>query len=197
MEFIGTERLILREWTLADVGDQVEGLNNYKTVKNLTAPFPYTEKDSVEYISKHINSSPGDCAFAVVLKENKKVIGGTNISFTNGEYNGGIWLNERYTGIGIGTEVWIARAKFAFEVLNAQVLKNGFFKFNRRSRHMQEKIGYKIVGQKMNYSPALNRRVLEIRTELSRADFESAMQTEKFKHIYDRVKILVKNFWHS
>ena len=194
MDYIETERLILREWTLADVGDQVEGLNNYETVKNLTAPFPYTEKDSVEYISKHIKNNPSNCAFAVVLKEDKKVIGGTNISVSNGEYNGGIWINEKYTGMGIGTEVWIARAKFAFQVLNAPVLKNGFFRFNKRSKHMQEKVGYKVVGRKMNFSPALNRRVIEVRTELSRADFEGAMQSEKFKRIYDGVKILVKKF---
>lgn len=194
MDYIETERLILREWTLADVGDQVEGLNNYETVKNLTAPFPYTEKDSVEYILKHIKNNPSNCAFAVVLKEDKKVIGGTNISVSNGEYNGGIWINEKYTGMGIGTEVWIARAKFAFQVLNAPVLKNGFFRFNKRSKHMQEKVGYKVVGRKMNFSPALNRRVIEVRTELSRADFEGAMQSEKFKRIYDGVKILVKKF---
>jgi len=41
---IETERLILREWTFADVADMVDGLNNYKVSRNFGTSFPYTIK---------------------------------------------------------------------------------------------------------------------------------------------------------
>lgn len=190
MKFIETERLILREWTLDDSFDQVEGLNNFETAKNLTIPFPYTIDDSVSYITKHLKNTCDNYAFAVQLKDEKKVIGGTNIDHIDGKYSGGIWINEKYTGLGYGTEVWIARAKFAFEVMKAEKIQNGYFEFNKRSKAMQEKIGYNVVGKATRFCPALNKEVIEVRTELRKQDFYKAVQSEKLKKIYDSVKIL-------
>ena len=162
MRYIETERLILREWTYDDIGDQVEGLNNFETAKNLTVPFPYTEQNSKEYIGKHLKSSESNYAFAVELKSTGKVIGGTSLKVEDNECHGGIWLNEKYTGQGYGTEVWIARAKFAFEFMNQTELKNGFFEFNQRSRHMQEKVGHNFTGKSTKFCPALNKEVVEV-----------------------------------
>ncbi len=187
MKSIETERLILREWTLDDVKDQVEGLSNFETAKNLTVPFPYSEKNSIEYISRHLKNNENSYAFAVVLKETGKVIGGTSLDLNDGKYGGGIWLNEDYTGKGYGTEVWIARAKFAFEVLGANEIENGYFKFNDRSRHMQEKIGCEIVGEKTNFCPALNSNVDEIRVKLTKSSFYNAMKNTKLRKVYDKV----------
>ncbi len=190
MKYIETERLILREWTLKDVGDQVEGLSNFETAKNLTVPFPYTEKNSIEYITKHLKNDANSYAFAVQLKGTEKVIGGTSLDLREGEYNGGIWLNEKYTGKGYGTEVWMARAKFAFEVLKADKLENGYFEFNNRSKHMQEKIGHKTVGKSQKFCPALNRDVVEVLTRLTKTDFYEALQSTKLQAVYDKIKIL-------
>lgn len=190
MKFIETERLILREWTLDDVPDQVEGLGNFETAKNLITPFPYTVENSIAYISKHLKNNPESYAFAVELKGTKKVIGGTSLDLRDGRYNGGIWLNEAYTGKGYGTEVWLARAKFAFEVLNVDKIENGFFEFNTRSRQMQEKVGHIIVGKSIKFCPALNKEVGEILTELTKENFYNAIQTDKLKTIYDKIRFL-------
>lgn len=171
MQKIETERLILREWTLDDVDDQVEGLSNFETAKNLTVPFPYTREHSIAYITKHLENNKDSYAFAVELKETGKVIGGTSLDLKDGIYHGGIWLNEKYTGKGYGTEVWTARARFAFEVLGLNEIENGFYEFNGRSKHMQEKIGYKIVGKTINFCPALNSEVVEVLTRLTKEDF--------------------------
>ncbi len=189
MKNIETERLILREWTLKDVPDQVEGLGNFETAKNLTVPFPYTEENSVAYITKHLKNTPASYAFAVQLKGTNKVIGGTSLDFRDGQYNGGIWLNEAYTGKGYGTEVWIARAKFAFEVLKEKEIVCGYFEFNNRSKHMQEKIGHKTVGKQTNFCPALNKEVAEVLTTLKKEDFYAAMQSPKLKPVYDKIKV--------
>ena len=109
---IETERLILREWTLDDVNDQVEGLSNFSTAKNLLVPFPYTSQNSIEYISQHLKNIPNNFAFAVELKENGKVIGGTNLYVSGEENRGGIWINEKAMEQNYGQHVQNLHLKF-------------------------------------------------------------------------------------
>ena len=145
---IETERLILRPYSLNDVPDIVEGLNNLSVSKWLAgAPFPYTEQDAIDFINKSIENNLYN--FAIVLKSENKVIGGTqltNISFDNGTAGGGIWINEKYQGHGYGTEAFGARIKYAFEVLGLRRLENGYFKDNEKSHKMQLRFGYKDEG---------------------------------------------------
>lgn len=145
---IETERLILRQWNLDDVDDIVEGLNNLNVSKWLAgAPYPYTIEDAKKFINNTIENNLYN--FAIILKEENKVIGGTqisNISYANGTAGGGIWLNEKYQGHGYGTEAFGARIKYAFEVLGLRRLENGYFKDNEKSHKMQLKFGYKDEG---------------------------------------------------
>ena len=145
---IETERLILRAWTLDDVNDLVEGLNNINVSKWMSyTPFPYKEEDAIDYITKSINDKAYN--FAIVLKSENKVIGGTqlrNIDLVHGTAGGGIWINEKYHGKGYGSEAWGARIKYAFEVLGLRRLENGYFEGNEKSWDMQKKFGCKQEG---------------------------------------------------
>ena len=145
---IETDRLILRQWKLDDIDDAVEGLNNINVTKWLAgAPYPYTKKDAENFINKTIDNNLYN--FAIVLKSENKVIGGTqltNISLSNGTAGGGIWINEKYQGQGYGTEAFGARIKYAFEVLGLRRLENGYFKDNEKSHKMQLSFGYKDEG---------------------------------------------------
>ena len=145
---IETERLILRQYHLEDVNDVVEGLNNINVTKWLAgAPYPYTTKDAEYFINKSINEKLYN--FAIVLKSENKVIGGTqltNIDMHNGTAGGGIWISEKYWGHGYGTEAFGARIKYAFEVLGLRRLENGYFKENEKSHKMQLRFGYKDEG---------------------------------------------------
>lgn len=145
---IETERLILRQYRLDDVNDVVEGLNNINVTKWLAgAPYPYTTKDAEYFINKSINEKLYN--FAIVLKSENKVIGGTqltNIDMHNGTAGGGIWISEKYWGHGYGYEAFGARIKYAFEVLGLRRLENGYFKQNEKSHKMQLKFGYKDEG---------------------------------------------------
>ena len=147
---IETDRLILRQWKLEDVNDVVEGLNNLNVTKWLAqVSYPYTEEDAKSFIKKSIENNLYN--FAIVLKEENKVIGGTqltNISYVHGTAGGGIWLNEKYQGKGYGTEAFGARIKYAFEELGLRRLENGYFKENEKSHKMQLKFGYKDEGIK-------------------------------------------------
>ena len=144
---IETDRLILREWKSSDKEDLIDGLNHFDTAKNLTVPFPYTESDADAFLSKFSKSDKNKFYFAVEHKAIGKVIGGTNFNLNDdGSNSGGIWINHKFHGQGFGTEVFSARARFAFEFLKVEKIYNGFFEFNKTSFAMQQKLGYKIVG---------------------------------------------------
>lgn len=145
---IETQRLVLRQYKLEDANDIVEELNNLNVTKWLQgAPYPYTTEDALHFINKYLDNKLYN--FAIVLKSENKVIGGTqltNIDFYNGTAGGGIWISEKYWGQGYGTEAFWARIKYAFEVLGLRRLENGYFKDNEKSHRMQLKFGYKDEG---------------------------------------------------
>ncbi len=150
-----TKRLILREWNKKDVDDLVEGLNDLEVTKWLAfVPYPYTKKDAERWVAHcRENAQKGKereaYEFAIVLKFERKVIGGASLDKINksqGTAGGGIWLNSKYHGKGYGSEAFNARIKFAFNTLKLRRIENGFFKGNDHSFKMQKKLGYKIEG---------------------------------------------------
>ena len=161
---IETERLILRQWRIADADALVDGLNNLNVSKWMSyTPYPYTKKDALEYIKDTIDKDL--CNLAIVLKETNEIIGGTqlrNIDFIQGTAQGGIWINEKYWGKGYGSEAWGARIKYAFEVLGLRRLENGYFRGNEKSWKMQQKYGYKIEGvRRQKYIPLSTGKVTD------------------------------------
>jgi RimJ/RimL family protein N-acetyltransferase len=148
---IESSRIILRNWEDDDVADLVDGLNNIEVAKWMAGiPFPYTEEDAKNFIEGAKNDDENvKIALAIVLKENNKVIGGTeirNINKKDGTAGGGIWLNEKYQKNGYGTEAFSVRNKYCFDVLGLRRIDNGYFKGNEKSRKMQIKLGYKDEG---------------------------------------------------
>lgn len=152
-----TNRLILREWTLKDRDDLVEGLNDMDVAKWLAyVPHPYTITDAEKWIRYCIKSSEeekGRAAYhlAIELKATSKVIGGLSIDKINGYQGtagGGIWINTKYHGLGYGPEAFGKRIEFAFEALKLRRLDNGYFEGNEASFRLQEKFGYKVEGKR-------------------------------------------------
>lgn len=169
---IESKRIILRTWQDEDINDLVEGLNNINVSKWMAGvPYPYTENDAKEKQDTSLNIS-----LAIVLKEENKVIGGTeitNINKKDGTAGGGIWLNEKYQKNGYGTEAFYAKIKFAFEQLGLRRMENGYFPENHSSERMQKKLGYKDEGirRKKILCLATNEYVDECITGLLREEF--------------------------
>jgi RimJ/RimL family protein N-acetyltransferase len=152
-----TKRLVLREWRKGDVKDLIEGLNNLDVSKWLAfAPHLYTKKDAEEWISRcrkdaRKGKERDSYEFAIELKSERKVIGGTGLIKINrfqGIAGGGIWLNAKYHRKGYGSEAFDARLRFAFDGLRLRRIENGFFKGNTFSSGMQKRFGYRIEGMK-------------------------------------------------
>lgn len=181
---IETQRLIFREWNQNDIDFVTDGLNDIGVAKYIPIPFPYTRNFAVDFVNKHLKNSDKSYHFAVVRKQDNKTIGGTDITINDsGEFVGGVWLHRDFQGKGYGTEIWIARAKFAFDKLGASKLVNSFFDFNERSKKMQQKIGYKIIGEKTSFCPALNCETTEVITNLNKADFEKFYNSIDFEFL--------------
>ena len=175
---IESKRLILRNWEDGDVEDIVDGLNNIEVAKWMAGvPYPYTENDAKQFI-QHTKGQDENVkiSLAIVLKENNKVIGGTeirNINRKDGTAGGGIWLNEKYQKNGYGTEAFSIRNKYCFEVLGLRRIENGYFRGNEKSRRMQLKLGYKDEGirRKKFLCLATNEYVDECITGLLKEEF--------------------------
>ena len=173
------KRIILRNWEDKDVNDLVEGLNNLNVAKWLASvPYPYTQNDAINFIeyAKGLDEKT-KIALAIVLKENNKVIGGTeiaNINKKDGTAGGGIWLNEKYQKNGYGTEAFSTKIKYSFDVLGLRRMENGYFHGNEQSRKMQEKLGYKNEGirRKKFLCLATNEYVDECITGLLKDEFK-------------------------
>ena len=92
---IESKRLILRNWEDGDVEDLVDGLNNIEVSKWMASvPYPYTENDAISFIERAKNNDENiKISLAIVLKENNKVIGGTEIRNINKKDGTCRWWN--------------------------------------------------------------------------------------------------------
>ena len=154
---LATTRLIVRDWTPADIPDLIEGLNDLSVSRWLAfVPHPYTSADAeqwLRYCTQLSEKGPDreNYEFAIELASVHKVIGGvslTRVSRLHGTAGGGIWINARYQGHGYGSEAFGEKIRFAFEDLNLRRLENGYFKGNDASLSMQQRFGYQLEGER-------------------------------------------------
>lgn len=155
-----TERLILRNFKPTDIEDYWE----YVQMPNVgpRAGWPaYTDKskaverlEQVECVTPH--------QFAIVYKELNKVIGSIelmdckedrypNLVIEPGSKEIGFVLSETFWGKGIMTEACKAVMEFAFEILNVENIYIGHAKANIGSGKVQDKLGFKVIGEFPNY----------------------------------------------
>lgn len=154
---LSTARLVLRDWTQADIPDLIEGLNDLRVSRWLAfVPHPYTNADAERWLA-YCSQLPERGAdreqyeFAIEVSATQKVIGGvslTRVSRAHGTAGGGIWVNARYHGLGYGTEAFAEKIRFAFVDLQLRRLENGFFKGNDASFAMQKRFGYQLEGER-------------------------------------------------
>jgi ribosomal-protein-alanine N-acetyltransferase len=154
---LATTRLVLRDWTLADISDLIEGLNDLRVSRWLAfVPHPYTTADAERWLA-YCTQLPEKGAdreqyeFAIEIASTQKVIGGvslTRVSRLHGTAGGGIWINAHYHGHGYGSEAFGEKIRFAFVDLQLRRLENGFFKGNEASFAMQRRFGYQLEGER-------------------------------------------------
>lgn len=164
-----SERLILREWYLNDVNDLFE----YASVPGVgeMAGWPHHQniEESQYRVEKFIKEKH---TFAIVYKENNKVIGSVGVDTYGAEdklseffdYKGreiGYVLSKDYWGQGLMPEAVKLVIDYLFNVLDYDFLLCGHFVKNNQSKRVQEKCGF-IPYRKLIYETAFGTKEPDI-----------------------------------
>ena len=148
---IETSKLILREWNMNDVDDMFE-YASVPGVGEMAGWLHHPNKEESAYRVKHFIEEKR--TFAIVYKENNKVIGSLGVEFYGREetlseffsYKGrsiGYVLSKDYWGKGLMPEAVKAVINYLFDVLDYDFLLCSYFDFNNQSKRVQEKCGFK------------------------------------------------------
>ena len=143
-------RLILREWKQEDLNDLYE----YASVPGVGEMAGWLHHLSLDQSQERLNRFiEGKHVFAIVYKENNKVIGSIGVEKYGKEdalseffnYKGrelGYVLSKDYWGQGLMPEAVNLLIDFLFSILNYDFLLCGHFDFNNQSARVQEKCGF-------------------------------------------------------
>ena len=148
METIFTDRLILRPWSLDDSSDLYEYAQSELVGPNAGWKPHKSEEESKEIINMFITNND---SYAIVLKEENKVIGGIglhnrkpDVSLEDLEQREiGYVLNPKYWGNGYVPEAVRELLKYGFEKMNLDLIWCGHYDFNSKSKRVNEKCGFK------------------------------------------------------
>ena len=147
MTIIKSKQFILRPCKKGDEKSLAENINNKKIYRNtLAIPYPYTLKDAKEQINKNLKEAKkkNQKKINFVIDINDEAAGSVGFSKIEGHRAEiGYWLAEKYWGKGIMTEAVKLTTKFGFEKLKLRRISAYVFPFNRASRRVLEKAGFK------------------------------------------------------
>lgn len=158
-----TDRLILRPWNETDLKDFYQ----YAKAPGIGGMAGFKHYDSIEVLEKILQSFiSGKNVFAIVYKENNKVIGslGLHKSWANDEstYSHlklkeiGYVLSKEYWGNGLMPEALTAVIKFCFNTCNLDALTIGHFLSNTQSKRVIEKCGFTFIKQSEYFAKQLD-----------------------------------------
>ena len=148
---IQTKRLILRSFVPSDLDDFYE----YASVEGVGERAGWKHHESKQKSEQKLNDFiKEDKTFAIVLKENNKVIGSLGVEKYGMEealtefnsYKGreiGYVLSKDYWGKGIMPEAVKAVIDYLFHDFNLDFLLCGYYDYNNQSKRVQEKCGFK------------------------------------------------------
>ena len=147
---IETERLYLRPFALSDLEDFYE----YMTDPELRRMAGFEEIIDREAVRKELNTLIENKAYAIVYKENSKVIGNfgveplpellakdTSLKGKNG-VTLSFALSAEYRKKGLISEVLEKMIDHLFNQQKVDFINCGYFSFNHASRNLQEKFGF-------------------------------------------------------
>lgn len=148
---IETARLLLRPFSPSDLYDFYEYASRPGVGEMAGWAHHESPEKSQEILDRFIEE---DKTFAIVFKENNKVIGSLGVEKYGMEdalseffdYKGreiGYVLSKDYWGKGIMPEAVGAVIRYLFENLDLDFLTCGYYDFNSQSKRVQEKCGFK------------------------------------------------------
>lgn len=141
----------IRKWRESDAKDLSKALSDREVINNLRdgIPYPYTEKDALEYINAMLSSDENN-TFAYAIDVDSKAVGSIaafrqeNIHFRTAEL--GYYLSREYWGRGIMTEAVKQICDEIFSKTDILRIYAEPFSYNAGSRKVLEKSGFEFEG---------------------------------------------------
>ena len=157
----------IRKWQLSDARDLASALSNTKIQDNLRdgLPYPYTEKDAVEYITAMLAADENETfAFAITIDD--KVIGSIG-AFRQGNIHRrtaelGYYLAEDSWGKGIMTQAVKQICNYVFDKSDVIRIYAEPFAYNTASCRVLEKAGFQYEGT-LRKNAVKNGRVVDMK----------------------------------
>lgn len=146
-------RIILRPFELSDAKDIQTLAGDIEIARTtLLIPHPYPDGLAEQWIQSQKSDYEEGTAyvFAIVMKENLKLIGAISLSGINHHHQHaelGYWVGVPYWGNGYCTEAVNVILKFGFESLNLNRIFAYFFINNPASGKVLQKVGMTREGQ--------------------------------------------------
>lgn len=143
--------LKIRPWKMEDAPDLSEALNNKNIQNNLRdgLPYPYTEKDAINFIQAMLNSDQ-DTTYAFAITVNDKAVGSIgvfrkdNIHSRTAEM--GYYIAEPFWGKGLGTLAVKEVCDYIFHNTDIIRIFAEPFAYNLASCRILEKSGFVLEG---------------------------------------------------
>ena len=148
MDTLFTERLILRGFHYSDLDDFFDYAKNPNVGPNAGWKPHENKRESLSVLRQFVNS---DEVWAIVYKDNKKVIGSIGLHKDAKRSNRyarmiGYALSEEYWGQGLATEAAKCVIQYGFEILKLDIISVYHYPHNYRSKRVIEKCGFKYEG---------------------------------------------------
>lgn len=146
---IESERLVLRPYSLNDVGDVVETANDFFVSSLLTRiNYPFSEEHAQEWISQSIKGwskrNLRDFHFGIESLKDGKLVGDIGLYLDSQKKKGEIayWLGRKYWGKGYAHEAVSELIDFGFSSLGVEEIKEHVFDCNASSQKLLERFGF-------------------------------------------------------
>lgn len=163
METLFTERLELREFHFRDIDDFHDYCKNPNVGPGAGWRPHKVKEESINILDQFIQSRE---VWAIVLKDINEVIGSIGLHRDSKRTNRrakmlGYVLSEDYWGQGIATEAARRIIEFGFEDLKLDIISVYHFPFNKKSKRVIEKCGFKYEGTMRRATILYNGDVLD------------------------------------
>ena len=167
-----TKRLILRPLAQDDAA-RIQALCGELAVSRWlsSVPHPYPDGEAERFISSCRDA--GAFVWAIELRSEPGLIGTLGLQAPRHPDNLGYWLGQRWWGRGLVSEAAEEAVRCGFEELGYERLRSGAFEGNPPSLRIQEKLGFRITGERPMHCRALGRELRHIDTALTRSDWET------------------------
>ncbi len=141
----------LKNWDLAYAKDLAQAISNKNVQNNLRdgIPYPYTEKDAIEFINCMLECDK-DKTFAFAIEFDGKIVGSIGAFRQENIHNKtaelGYYIAEEYWGRGITTKAVKSICEYIFTNTDIIRIFAEPFAFNMASCKVLEKAGFKCEG---------------------------------------------------